>query len=178
MLETELAPPVVAFLEGQGYRVWRDPDGSDYFDIVCRRGEEVGLVELKVADYRKLLAQAHRRRGFADWVAVALPKRLLAEKLLALPSTERGRRVGVWRVREGKVTVLRPAEPLRAAGETNPFPEARARLVQLLDELEAGRLEPGTRWEGIAAVPGAGRLRRATRNWRLDEFSDPPRAGP
>lgn len=169
-------PPVVRHLEAQGYTVWPDPDGSDYFDVVCRRGNEVGLVELKLADYRKLLAQAHRRRGFADWVAVVLPRSSLVEKLLALPSTERGRRVGVWRVDGDAVVVVRPCQPLRAPGEEEPFPEARARLVELLDVLGSGQLPTGVRWEGIHAVPGGGRRRRATLDWRLDEFGAPPDA--
>ncbi|MCI4331633.1 MAG: hypothetical protein L3K19_07305 [Thermoplasmata archaeon] len=178
MREHDLVAPVVRFLEAQGYRVWPDPDGSDYFDIVCRRGNEVGLVELKLADYRKLLAQAHRRRGYADWVSVVLPRASLIDKLLALPSTDRGRRVGVWRVEGDTVQVVRPHAPLRAPEESEPFPEARSRLVELLNALEAGQLPVGVRWEGIAQVPGSGRRRRATRDWRLDEFDNAPAAPP
>ena len=174
MLERELVEPVRQYLAGLGYRVFVDPDGSDYFDVVARHGEEVGLVELKVADYRKVLAQAHRRRGFGDWVAVVLPRKTLVDKLLALPSTERGRRVGVWHLYRGEVFVDRPASPLVAPGESAAFPEARARLVELLDAMEAGELPEGVRWEGISAVPGGGHRRRATRDWRLDEFGPVP----
>ncbi len=170
MREKELADPVRQHLERDGYRVWVDPDGSDFLDVVARRGPEIGLVELKVADWRKVLAQAIRRRGWADWVAVALPKRSLAEKLLAAPQASRARRVGVWVVDAGAVVVLRPAAPLWAAGEPHPFPELRERIESLTDLLESKTLPEGVRWN----LPGSrGRLpggRRGTRDWRIEEF--------
>ncbi len=172
MREKDLAPPVRGFLEGQGYRVWVDPDGSDFLDMVARRGTEIGLIELKLADWRKLLAQAIRRRGWADWVAVALPRESLARRLLAAPQAVRAQRVGVWAVVDGTVRVLRPAEPLWGAGETHPFPELRERLATLTDLLGEGALPEGVRWN----LPGSrGRLpggRRATRDWRMEEFPD------
>ena len=174
MLERELAPPVVRYLEGNGYRVWVDPDGSDYLDVVARRGDEIGLVELKVADWKKLLAQAVRRRGWADWVAVALPRASLAGRLLASPQAPRATRVGVWVASPAGVEVLRPALPLWAPGEERPFPELRERIDLLTGRLVEGSLPVGVRWN----LPGSrGRLpghRRSTRDWRLEEFPDPP----
>ncbi len=170
MRERDLALPVRRFLEPEGYQVWVDPDGSDFLDIVVRRGEEIGLVELKLADWRKLLSQAVRRRGWADWVAVVLPRETLARKLLSAPQAPRATRVGVWAVVDGSVRVLRPAEPLWSAGEEHPFPELRERLRAMTDLLAAGELPTGVRWN----LPGArGRLpggHRATRDWRLEEF--------
>lgn len=168
--EGDLAPAVRRFLEPQGYRVWVDPDGSDFLDVVARRGQEMGLVELKLADWRKVAAQAARRRGWADWVAVLVPRASLAEKILALPQAPRAKRIGVWSLQAGEVRVHRPSEPLWSPGETHPFPELRARLETMTDLLAAGTIEPGVKWN----LPGSsGRLpggRRSTRDWRLEEF--------
>ncbi|HYK93160.1 MAG TPA: hypothetical protein VEY07_03855 [Thermoplasmata archaeon] len=170
MHERDLGPPVRRYLEPRGYRVWVDPDGSDYLDVVARRGTELGLVELKLADWRKVLAQAIRRRGWADWVAVLVPRASLAAKILNAPQAPRARRVGVWSLLDGEVNVARAAEPLWSEGESHPFPELRERLLLMTDLLESGALAPGVRWN----LPGAGgRLpggRRSTRDWRLDEF--------
>ena len=43
--EAELVRSTARYLETLGYRVRIDPDGADYFDLVARRGREVGLVE-------------------------------------------------------------------------------------------------------------------------------------
>lgn len=172
MRESELAEPVRRHLEAEGYTVWVDPDGSDFLDVVARRGRVLGLVELKVADWRKVLAQAIRRRGWADWVAVALPRERLAAKVVGAPQAVRAERIGVWAVVDGTVRVLRPAAPLWRPGEPHPFPELRARLEALTDLRAAGALGDGVRWN----LPGArGRLprgRRSTRDWRLEEFPD------
>lgn len=170
MRERELADPVRRHLEARGYRVWVDPDGSDFLDVVARNGDEVGLVELKVADWHRVLAQAIRRRGWADWVAVALPRRSLAQRLLGAPQAERAKRVGVWTVTGGEVEVLRDAGRLWEPGEVHPFPELRERILAITDALLDGTIVPGVRWN----LPGSrGRLpggRRATRDWRLEEF--------
>jgi hypothetical protein len=170
VLERELADPVRSHLERQGYRVWVDPDGSDFLDVVARRGAELGLVELKIADWRTVLSQAIRRRGWADWVAVVVPRPSLAGKIVARPQAPRARRIGVWTLAGPEVRVVRPAEPLWAEGEPRPFPELRARLDAMTTLLESGALPPGVRWN----LPGArGRLpggRRSTRDWRLEEF--------
>ena len=172
MLERELVPPVRAYLEGLGYRVYVDPDGADYFDVVARRGEEVGLVELKVADWKKVVHQALRRRGWGDWVAVVVPRRSLAEKIVARPSALRGTRVGVWYRDGDSVSVLRAAAPFVAPGEIDPFPEPKHWLLERL--AIADGLAPGTvvTW----GVPDAGRVAgrgRSSRDWRLEEFPEP-----
>jgi hypothetical protein len=175
MLEAELAPAVRTHLEARGYRVWVDPDGSGYFDVVARRGTEVGLVELKIADWRRVFEQALRRRGWADWVAVALPRRSLAERLSARPSAPRALRVGVWVVAGDTVSVLRDARSLVSEGETDPFVALKGQLVEALDLLEGGALAPGIRW-GFAVAPSPSRRagrRGATREWRLEEFAAP-----
>ena len=170
--ESDLAGPVRHFLEGDGYTVWVDPDGTDYFDMVARRGDVVGLVELKVSDVRKVLGQAVRRRGYADWVAVALPSESRAARVLGLPIPSPGNRVGVWWVDGESVRVLRAATA-RPRGPGDPFAERRKGLVELLDLLELGRLPPGVRWSHIPS----GRA-RPPREIRLDEFPEPGPPGP
>jgi hypothetical protein len=169
--EAELAPPVVAHLEAQGYRVWVDPDGTDYFDVVARRGATVGLVELKLADGKTVLRQALRRRAWGDWVAVAVPREALARRIAAAPVAERGGRVGVWWIDGEAVRELRPARSLVGPGESDPFAATRAALADRLDLLEAGSLAPGVHWGLLTAsrlqLPGG----RTSRDWRLDEFA-------
>lgn len=172
MRERDLAGPVVAHLEADGYRVWVDPDGSDFLDVVARRGPVIGLVELKLADWRKVLAQAQRRRGWADWIAVVLPKRTLATKLLAVPVNDRAQRIGVWVVDGGRVEVVRPAEPLWLANEARPFVELRQRIEEMTDRLLDGSLPPGVRWNLPGARGRIGRTQRSTRDWRLEEFPE------
>lgn len=167
MRESELAPPVERYLRERGYRVWVDPDGSDFFDVIARKGEEIGLIELKLTDYRKVFHQALRRRGFGDWVAVVLPTVRRAEKVLALPAPSLGEKVGVWVASSSGLLVMRPAVPLREPGDPGPFPQQRRELTLLLDALEAGRLAPGIAWEFAARAP---RGRRSTREFRIEEF--------
>jgi hypothetical protein len=169
--EAELAPAVQRYLEGRGYRVWIDPDGTDYFDVVARSGSTIGLVELKISDGRTVLRQAIRRRGWADWVAVAVPSRALAARIAARPVAERGTRVGVWAVVGGTVEVIRAEEPLAPESEPNPLGVLKLALLERLDLLEAGTLAPGIPW-GLAegarhGLPGG----RSTRDWRLEEFT-------
>jgi len=173
--ERDLAPAVRAHLEALGYRVWIDPDGTDYFDVVARRGGEVGLVELKVADGRTVLRQALRRRGWADWVAVAVPSEPLARRIAGRPVAERGARVGVWAVVDGRVAVVRAATPLVRPGEPDPFAPLRTTLRERLD---AGALPEGVAWHLLEGsrreLPGG----RSTRDWRLEEFgSEAPPGG-
>lgn len=177
MRETELVPPVRAYLDGLGYRVYVNPDGADFFDIVVRRGTEVGLVELKVADWRKVIHQALRRRGWGDWVAVVVPRSSLAAKILDRPEAPRATRVGVWCLVDGAVRVVRPARPLVESGEVDPFPEPKAWLVERLDLTDAAGGPGSLSW----SVPDAGRVagrRRSSRDWRLEEFPEDPPSGP
>jgi len=172
MRETEMVEPVRRHLESLGYRVFVNPDGADYFDVVVRRGSEVGLVELKVADWKTVVTQALRRRGWGDWVAVVLPHRSLAEKAVARRTAPRGTRVGVWYLSRDTVEILRPATPFVLEGEVDPFPDPKRWLLERLAIADgAGVAEPVT-W----SVPDAGRVgarRRSSREWRLEEFPEP-----
>ena len=167
--EAELVRQVVAYLEHEGYRVRADPDGTDYFDVVARRGDEVGLVEVKVGRPRAVLAQAVKRRGWGDWCAVAVDSARAAARLAAATGSSRAARVGIWSVGPDSVTVHRPARPWVAPGEDDPFGELRERLRHWLDLVDAGDLPGSVRWDG---VPGAVRRASGGRGfgeWRLDE---------
>jgi hypothetical protein len=175
--ESELRAPVRAHLEAQGFRTWVAPDGRDYFDLVALRGEEIGLVELKVSAARQVFGQALRRRAWADWVAVAIPGRKAAERLVARPTAERAERVGIWVVEAGRVVELRAAQRLYAEGEATPFEEAHAEFRGVLRLLESGELPDGIDW-GIFGSPRlAGAHRRSTRDWRLEEFPEASTTG-
>ncbi len=173
MKELELAAPVERYLTDRGYRVWVDPDGTDYFDLVAKRGGEVGLVELKVADWRKVLAQAVRRRAWGDWVAVTIARESLARKLIALPVSERSQRVGVWTVsKAGELVVLREAQTMWSSGEPDPFADLRRDFARLLLLLERGEIPAGIEWSFLNARARRALGGRSTRDWRLDEFSE------
>lgn len=69
MKETELYPPVKAYLEGQGYEVKAEVLGCD---VVARRGEEAPVVvELKTGFTLPLLLQGVDRLSVTDHVYVA-----------------------------------------------------------------------------------------------------------
>lgn len=84
-LEADLFEPVKTLLEADGWKVFRDPGGGDFFDIACYRGNgldaEVLLVELKLTDWFKLYQQAVVRRIYGDYVAVAMPKMKHLERI-------------------------------------------------------------------------------------------------
>lgn len=159
-----------AYLESLGYRVWIDPDGTDYFDVVARKGREIGLIELKVADGRTVLRQAIRRRGWADWLAVAVPSLPLAERIAARPVAERGERVGVWAVIEGKVRVVRVHRAIVGPGEADPFEGLKRQIAEQLDLVDSGVVPEGIAWNLLARSRRELLGRRSTRDWRLEEF--------
>ncbi|QYX56154.1 hypothetical protein K1T73_13950 [Roseovarius sp. SCSIO 43702] len=70
--ETELYPPVKAFLEGLGYEVKGEIGAAD---VVAMRGDEPPLiVELKTGFSLILLQQAIARQAVTDTVYVAVPR--------------------------------------------------------------------------------------------------------
>jgi hypothetical protein len=161
--ESVIASWVRPFLEQRGFEVRVNPDGSDYFDLVALRGDEVGLVELKVADWRTVLRQAVDRRDWADWVAVALPRVSLARRVLERTHNGPGLRVGVWAATERAVTVLRPATAFGPSGNVERD-RWRLQLRTLLEE-SRGAWRPGElRWSVGRTTPRRGA-------WRLDEFA-------
>jgi hypothetical protein len=174
LAERELVEGGVRHLQELGFRTWANVDGADYFDLVARRGEEVGLVEAKVADSRAVLAQALTRRVWGDWVAVLLGSRRSAERLAARTQATRASPVGIWAFEDGRVRVVRAPSAWVVPGEADPYADLRQRFRRILDALERGDIPEGLPWD---FVPGS--VRRAShgrrfREWRLDE--GPPRA--
>ncbi|HEV2449504.1 MAG TPA: hypothetical protein VGU43_03720 [Thermoplasmata archaeon] len=169
-LESELVAPVTRFFEKRGYRCYRAPDGQDYLDLVARKGGEIGLVELKLSAAATVMTQALRRRGWGDWVAVALEGRRAAVRALDSPGGEYRKRVGILAVEGSFVEELRPYRPIHNPGEPHPFPELKRRLMELLDALDSGTLPPGVGWGALWPAWAGGR--RAGREWRLDELDE------
>ena len=171
--EAELVRVVRRFLAGRGYRVLADPDGTDYFDVVARRGDEVGLVEVKVRDARGVLAQALRRRSWADWAAVALGSDRAATRLAQRTAATRAAPVGIWSVGPGSVRVLREAGPWIPTGREDPFVPLRAQFRRWLDLVESIDPAGSVRWGGIPAAVRRASGGRGFAEWRLDEASGP-----
>ena len=157
------------YLEAQGYRVYPNPDATDYFDLVARRGNEVGLVEAKVSGSRAVLVQALKRRAWGNWVAVVLPSETAAERLAARTRGTRASPVGVWATREGSVRVVRAAASWVVEGEEDPFAELRERFRSVLDRIDSGELPPDVRWAGVVGSVRRASGGRGFREWRLDE---------
>jgi len=168
--EAELVGLAARHAEGLGYRAYIDPDGSSYFDLVVRRGAEVGLVEAKLGRARPLLRQALRRRAWGDWVAVVLPSRRLAEPLVRATTDRRSAPVGVWALDGGSVVELRPAGRFPSVGGADPFGPLRERFRRVLDAVDSGATPTGVPWDDVL-----GEVRRASggrrfAEWRLDEL--------
>ena len=168
--ESEIVAAARRHLEADGFRVWVNPDGRDYFDLVARRGSEVGLVEAKVAGSAQVLAQALRRRAWGDWVAVVLASERAAWRLADRTARSRAAPVGVWWARRGTgVTVVRPARPWPAPGDADPFAPLRARFARLLDALERGEIPDAVTWDGVVREVRRASGGRGFQEWRLDE---------
>jgi hypothetical protein len=168
--EREVVRVAAEYLEQRGYRVYPNPDTADYFDLVARRGDEVGLVEAKVSGSRAVLVQALKRRAWGDWVAVVLPSETAAKRLALRTNGTRASRVGVWSTGRGRVTVVRPAEPWVRPGENDPFSELRRRFRTVLDRIDSGEIPKDVPWGGIVRVVRQASGGRSFAEWRLDEI--------
>lgn len=171
--EAELVRTVAQYLSEQGYRVVADPDGTDYFDVVARRGNEVGLVEVKVRDARTVLAQALRRRGWGNWSAIALGSERAASRLASRTAGTRAAPVGIWSVGPCTVRVHREATPWVADGQDDPFAPLREQFRRWLDLVGSVELAGPVRWAGIPAAVRRASGGRGFAEWRLDEGSGP-----
>lgn len=125
--ETELYPPVKAFLERQGYAVKAEVGGCDVMAV--RSGEPPVVVELKTGFTLPLIYQAIDRLAVTDLVYLAIP---LPAKGIKRSETALCRRLGLGllAVRQGWV------EPY-----LDPVPYAprkqRSRIALLLKEFHA-----------------------------------------
>ncbi|MCI4373530.1 MAG: hypothetical protein L3K02_07815 [Thermoplasmata archaeon] len=171
--ERAVVEATARYLEGLGYRTRIDPDGTNYFDLVARRGDEVGLIEAKVSDARTVLTQALVRRGWGDWVAVVLASRRSAIALEARSRSTRAAPVGVWWWEGEAVTVVRAARPWVSPGEEDPYAPLRVRFRGVLDALDRGDVPEGLSWSGVPRTVRRLSGGRGFREWRLDEPGDP-----
>jgi hypothetical protein len=170
--ERSVVAATARFLEGRGYRTWTDPDGTNYFDLVARRGDEVGLVEAKVANARVVFTQALVRRAWGDWVAVVLASRRSAVALEARSRRSRAEPVGVWSCAGDAVEVLREARPWSTGGADDPYAPLRARFRGVLEALDRGDVPAGLSWSGVPRTVRRVSGGRSFREWRLDETDE------
>jgi hypothetical protein len=173
--ERAIVEAAARHLEGAGYRTRVDPDGTDYFDLVARRGDEVGLVEAKVANARAVLSQALVRRVWGDWVAVVLSSERSARALAERTRGTRAEPVGVWWCHDGAIGIARVAREWTTPGREDPYAALRVRFRRVLDALDAGELPEGLTWSGVPRSVRRASGGRGFREWRLDEGAEAPR---
>ena len=147
--ETDLYPPVKAFLEGQGYEVKSEVCAADV--VACRGVDEPVVVELKTMFSVALVHQAIARQALTDAVYVAVPTARGPRSLAALRANMKlCRRLGLGlitvRLADGDVTVHcdpgpyrpRPSKPRRSRllrefarreGDPNTGGSTRGRIV-------------------------------------------------
>ncbi len=167
--ERDLLRTVAREFEAQGYRTYLDPDGTDYFDLVVRRGEEVGLVEGKLRDGRRVLVQALERRAWGDWAAVAVASRRSAEAIVRRSEGTRASPVGVYFESDGALVRLRePRRWVERSGE-DPFASLRARFRRLLEAVDRGEIPEGATWSDVQREVRRASGGRGFSEWRLDE---------
>jgi len=73
MRETDLYPPIKAFLESLGYEVKAEIGPADV--MACRAGSDPVLVELKTTFSLALFHQGVARQGVSDLVYLAVPRK-------------------------------------------------------------------------------------------------------
>ncbi|WP_102107313.1 DUF2161 domain-containing phosphodiesterase [Oceaniglobus roseus] len=128
--ETDLYPPVKAFLERQGYVVKAEIGAADV--VAVRGDEDPVIVELKTGFTLALVHQGIARQGLSDWVYLAVPRGAGRVGGRAVKdNTALCRRLGLGflsvRLRDGLVEVHCDPAPYR------PRP-AKARRGRLLRE--------------------------------------------
>lgn len=72
ILETDLYPPVKAYLIGQGYDVKAEVDAADV--VACRGDADLVIVELKAGFSLSVFHQAIARQAITDAVYIAVPR--------------------------------------------------------------------------------------------------------
>ena len=156
MLETDLYPPVKAYLERQGYEVKAEVDGCD---VVARRGEEPPvIVELKLALNLELVLQAVDRQKASDAVYMAVPddrrktsrtllRRSYRDVLRLAKLLGLGLIVVSFRARTTRVDVAVDPAPYRP----RKSPRKRRRLLREFEELRADFNVGGSRGARVTA---------------------------
>ena len=82
MTETEIAAPVVAWLQDQKWNVYQEVQphrAGPIADIVAEQQGRVWVIEVKKSMSLKLLSQAFKWVCWANWVSIAVPYRRLSD---------------------------------------------------------------------------------------------------
>ncbi|MFN4154578.1 MAG: DUF2161 family putative PD-(D/E)XK-type phosphodiesterase [Paracoccaceae bacterium] len=102
MKESDLYPPVKAFLEAQGYTVKAEVGAADV--MACRDPDPALIVELKTALNLPLILQGVARQGLFDHVYLAVPQPTKwTHRYRDLIALLRRLGLGLLTVRDGKV---------------------------------------------------------------------------
>ena len=76
MKETELAKPIIAYLEERGWNVYQEVlIRGKIADIVATFGKLTWVIECKTSLSLKLLEQAYNWRGRANYISIAVPSK-------------------------------------------------------------------------------------------------------
>lgn len=138
MRETDLYPPVKAFLEAQGFEVKAEVGAADV--VAVRGAEPPVIVELKTGFSLALVYQGLARQALSDAVYLAVPwkaeRRGAGKDRLALC---RRLGLGLLRVRmaDGHVELLCEPGPYRPR-------QSKVRLKRLMKEFDGRRGDPNT----------------------------------
>jgi hypothetical protein len=122
--ETDLYPPVKAYLEGQGYEVKGEVGAVDVMAV--RGDEEPVLVELKLGFSLALLHQGIARQAVTDAVYLAVPHGLKGMKENLSLCRRLGLGLMTVRLRDGYVEVLADPAPYRP----RKVPARKTRLLR------------------------------------------------
>ena len=122
--ETDLYPPVKAYLEGQGYEVKGEVGAVDVMAV--RGDEEPVLVELKLGFSLALLHQGIARQAVSDAVYLAVPHGLKGMKENLSLCRRLGLGLMTVRLRDGYVEVLADPAPYRP----RKVPARKTRLLR------------------------------------------------
>ena len=127
--ETDLYPPLKAFLEAQGYTVKGEIGAADL--VACRGGEDPVIVEMKLGFSLALFHQAIARLAVTDLVYVAVPRPKGRKALKQNLSLCRRLGLGLLTVRDRDGLVEVHADPV-------PFTprKSKTRRARLLREFQ------------------------------------------
>lgn len=143
--ESDLYPPIKAYLQGQGYEVKGEVGSAD---VMARRGDEPPvIVELKLGFSLALFHQGIDRLAITDHVYLAVPAGPKSKALQA--NVKLARRVGLGvmtvRLRDGHVEVL--ADP--GAYAPRKSKKKTTRLLRAFDRLQGDPNDGGATRHGI-----------------------------
>ena len=140
MLETELYPPIKAFLESQGWEVKAEVGPADV--VACREGDAPLIVELKTGFSLTLVHQAVARLSITDTVYIAAPRKTGRANWTALKNMKTlCRRLGLGlitvRLKDGLVEIHCDPGPYKPR-------QSKVRTDRLLREFAKREGDPNT----------------------------------